>query len=120
MFFPCEGFDHPDKMHSTDFPHITPFTVNFLAATPLKPNTQTMLTSWKMDWQQKKPLSYGSYRSHPLLGLRFTKTCKQLWKQEQMSSFEDFWRWYNIKYVVLILELMQEMIASYHDKDIDM
>ena len=37
-----------------------------------------------------------------------------------MSSFEDFWRWYNIKYVVLILELMQEMIASYHEKDIDM
>ena len=43
----------------------------------------------------------------------------QMWKQEQMSSFTDFLRWYNNKDVPT-LEAMQKMIAFYHDKDIDM
>ena len=45
---------------------------------------------------------------------------QQIWKQEQMSSFQDFLRWYNNKNVVPTLEAMQNMIAFYHDKDIDM
>ena len=36
-----------------------------------------------------------------------------------MSSFKDFFRWYNNKDVPT-LEAMQKMIAFYHDKDIDM
>ena len=42
-FFPYEWFDHPDKMQNQNFPHMTPFTVNFVAVTLSKPNTQTML-----------------------------------------------------------------------------
>ena len=45
-FLPYEWFDHPDKMQNTKLPsppHMTPFTVNFVAVTLLKPNTQTML-----------------------------------------------------------------------------
>ena len=45
---------------------------------------------------------------------------QQVWKQEQMSSFKDFLRWYNNEDVVPTLEAMQKMIAFYHDKDIDM
>ena len=41
-------------------------------------------------------------------------------KQEQMSSFKDFLRWYNNKDVVSTLEAMRKLIAFYHDKDIDM
>ena len=37
-----------------------------------------------------------------------------------MSSFREFLRWYNNKDVVPTLEAMQEMIAFYHYKDIDM
>ena len=38
-----------------------------------------------------------------------------------MSSFKDFLRWYNNKDVVpTLLEAMQNMIAFYHEKDIDM
>ena len=43
-FFPYEWFDHPDKMQNTELPHLTPFTVIFVAVTLLKPNTRTMLT----------------------------------------------------------------------------
>ena len=45
---------------------------------------------------------------------------QKIWKQEKMSSFKDFLRWYNNKDVVPTLEAMQEMIAFYHDEDIDM
>ena len=45
---------------------------------------------------------------------------QHIWKQEQMSSFGDFLRWYNNKDVVPISEAMQKMIAFYHDKNIDM
>ena len=44
---------------------------------------------------------------------------QQIWKQEHMSSFKDFLRWYNKKDVVPTSEAMQKMIAFYHDKDID-
>ena len=45
---------------------------------------------------------------------------QRIWKQEQMSSFEGFFRWYNNKEVVPTLVAMQKVIAFYHDKDIDM
>ena len=45
---------------------------------------------------------------------------QQIWKQEQMSSFKDFLRWYNKKDVVPTLEAVQKMIGFYDDKDIDM
>ena len=45
---------------------------------------------------------------------------QKLWKQEQMSSIKDFFRWYNNKVVVPTLEAMQKKIDFYHDKDIDM
>ena len=37
-----------------------------------------------------------------------------------MSSFKDFFRWYNNKDVVPTLEAMQKLIVFYHDKKIDM
>ena len=42
-YFPYEWFDYPDKMQKTEFPQITPFTVNFVAVALLKPKTRTML-----------------------------------------------------------------------------
>ena len=45
---------------------------------------------------------------------------QQMWKQDQMSSFKYFLRWYNKEDVVPTLEAMQKMIVIYHDKDIDM
>ena len=56
-FFPYEWFDHPDKMHYTELPPYDAFTVNFVAVTLLKPNTQTMLIFWKVDWPQNKSSS---------------------------------------------------------------
>ena len=56
----------------------------------------------------------------PPTGIENYHYLQQIWKEEQMSSFKDFLRWYNNKDVVPTLEAMQKMIAFYHDKDIDM
>ena len=42
-FFPYEWFDHPDKSRIQNCPHMTLFTVNFVAVTLLQANTRTML-----------------------------------------------------------------------------
>ena len=44
----------------------------------------------------------------------------QIWKQEQLSSFKGFLRWYDNQDVVPTLEEMQKKIAFYHDKNIDL
>ena len=56
----------------------------------------------------------------PPTGIENYQYLQQIWKQEQLSSFNDFFRWYNNKDVVPTLEAMQKMIAFYRDKDIDM
>ena len=56
----------------------------------------------------------------PATGSENYQYLQQMWKQDQMSPFKDFSRWYNNEDVVPTLEAMQKMIASYHDKDIDM
>ena len=56
----------------------------------------------------------------PHTGIQNYQYLQQIWKQEQMSSFKEFLRWYNNKDVVPTLEAMQKMIAFCHDKDIDM
>ena len=56
----------------------------------------------------------------PPTGVENYQYLQPMWKQEQMSSFKDFLRWYNNKDVVPTLEAMQKMIAFYHDKDNDM
>ena len=110
----------PTNCRIQKFPLMMLSTLNCAAATLSKPHTQTMSTYWKGDCPQNKPLSDWNCKSHPLLELRFIITCNSLCKQEQMSSFRDFLRWYNNKDVLPTLEAMQKMIASYHDKDIDM
>ena len=56
----------------------------------------------------------------PTTGIEKFQYLQQLRKQEQVSSFKDFLRWYNNKDVVPTLEAMPQIIAFYHDKNIDM
>ena len=57
-FFPYEWFIPQTKCRIQNFPHMTPFTVNFVGVTLLKLNTRTMLIYWKVDWPQNKPSLY--------------------------------------------------------------
>ena len=44
----------------------------------------------------------------------------EVWEQETMQSFKDFFRWYNNKEVVPTLEAMQQIVDFHHKKGIDM
>ena len=45
---------------------------------------------------------------------------KVIQEEEQMSTFRDFFKWYNNKDVVPTLKAMQKMVEFYHNKGIDM
>ena len=49
FFCPTNGLITLTKCRIQNFPHMTPFTVNFVNVTLLKPNTRTMLIYWKVD-----------------------------------------------------------------------
>ena len=51
----------------------------------------------------------------PPTGIESYLYLQQLWKQEQMSSFKDFLRWYDNNDVAPTMEAMQKMIAFYND-----
>ena len=119
-FFPYERFDHPDKMQNPELPPYDAFYCKLRSCNPLETEytdyanllksgltTEQAIIKLKLS----KPLPTGIENYHYL---------QQIWKKEQMSSFKDFLRWYNNKDIVPTLEAMQEMIAFYHDKDIDM
>ena len=94
-------------------------TVNFDAATLSKPNTQTVILL-KNGLTTEQAVIKMKLSKPPPTEIENYQYLQQVWKQEQMSSFKDFLRWYNNKDVVPTLEAMQKMIAFYHDKDIDM
>ena len=119
-FFPYEWFDHPNKMQNAELPPYDAFysklrscnpleTENADYVNPLKSGLTTEQAGIKLKLSKPLPNGIESYRY-----------LQQIWKQEQMSSFKDFLRWYNNKEVVPTLEAMEKMIAFYHDKDIDM
>ena len=54
---PTNGLITLTKCRNKNFLHMTPFTVNFVAVTLLKPNTRTMLVYWKLDWPQNNQSS---------------------------------------------------------------
>ena len=56
----------------------------------------------------------------PPTGIENYQHLQRIWKQEPMSSFKNFLRWYNNKDVVSTLEARQKLIAFYDDKNIDM
>ena len=78
----------------------------------------------------KKLLNSGLFQQEALKKLRlkvvppsgFDKYnyLESVWEHKQMTTFQDFVRWYNNKDVVPTLEAMQKMMEFYHNKGIDM
>ena len=118
-FFPYEWFDHSDKMQKTELPRLTPFTLNFVAVTLLKPNEYTEYVNiLKNGLTTEKSVNKLKLSEPAPTGIENCQYLQQLCKQEQMSAFKDFLRSHNNKNVST-LEAMQKKIAFYH-KDTDM
>ena len=87
---PTNGLITPTKCKTQNFPRMMLSTVNFPAATLSKPNTQIMLTYWKVDWPQNKPLWNWSCQSHPLLELRIIITCNRYGSKNKWAHSGTF------------------------------
>ena len=121
-FFPYDWFDQPDKMQNTELPPYDAFYSKLRSCYPLQAEytDSDYVNLSKSGLTTEQAVVKLKLSKPPPTGIENYQYLQQIWKQEQMSSFKDFLRWYNNKYVVPTLEAMQKMIAFYHDKDIDM
>ena len=116
VFSPTNSLITLTKCRLQNFPHMTPFTVNFVAVTEytdcvnfFKNRLTTEQAVVKLKLSKRPPSGFENYQY-----------LQQKRRQELMSSFKDFLRWYNNKDVVPSIKAMQKMFAFHHDKDIDM
>ena len=65
-------------------------TINVETATLFKPNTRNMLTFWKVDWPQNKPLSNWNHHNHPLLELKINITCNRYGSKKKRAQSSIF------------------------------
>ena len=72
-------------------------TKNFAAATLSKPNARNMLSYWKVDGPQNRPLSNWNYQSHPTLQLRIIITCNKVRSKKKWDHSRTFWGGITIK-----------------------
>ena len=99
---------------------MTPFTVNFVAVTPLEADYTDYVNLLKSGLTTEQAVIKLKLSKPPPTGIEKYQYLQKIRKQDKMSSFKDFLRWYNNKDFVPTLEAKQEMIVFYHDKDIDM
>ena len=118
--FPYEWFDHPDKMQKTELPPYDAFYSKLRSCNPLEAEYTDYVNLLKSGLSMEQAVVKLKLFKSPPMGIRDYQYLQQIWKQEQMSSFKDFLRWYNNKDVVPILKAMQKLIAFYHDRKIDM
>ena len=119
-FFPYEWFDHPDKMQITKLPPDDAFYSELRNCNPLEAEYADYVNLLKSRVTTKQAVVNLKLSKPPPTGIENYQYLQQIWKQEKMTSFKDFLRWYNNEDVVPTVEAMQEMIASYHDEEIVM
>ena len=103
------GLITPTKCSIQNFLRMTPSTVNFAAATLSKPNTRTLLTYWRVDWPQNKPLSNWNCQRHRLLELRIIISCNRYGSKNKCAHSRNFCGGIKNKDVLPTLEAMQKM-----------
>ena len=119
-FFPYEWFDHPEKMQNTDLPSYDAFYSKLRSCNPLEAENTDYVNPLKSGLTTKQAVVKMKLSKPPPTGIEKYQYLQQIWKQERMSLFKDFLRWYNNKDVVPTFGAMQKMTAFYHDKDIYM
>ena len=117
--FPYDWFDHLDKMQNTELPQYDAFYSKFRSCNPLEAEYTDYGNLVKSGLTTEQSVVKLKLSKPTPIGTEKYQYLQLLWKQEQMSSFKDFLRWYNNKDVVPTLEAMQKLISLFHDRDID-
>ena len=98
-------------MQNTELPPYDAFYSKFLSCHPLESEYTDYVHLLKSGLTTKQAVVKLKLSKPPPTGIENYQYLQQKWKQEQMSSFKDFLRWYNKQDVVPTLEAMQKMIA---------
>ena len=117
-YFPNEWFDHLDKMQQTELPPFDAFHSKLRSCHLLEAEYTDYVSLLKSGLITEQAVVKVKLSKPPPARIEKYQYLQKIWKQEKMSSFKDFLRWYNNKDVVPTLEAMQKMIVFYHDKDI--
>ena len=107
-FFPYKWFDHPDKMQNTELPPYDAFHKKLRSLNPLEAKYTDYVNPLKSGLTTEQAVVKLKPSKPPPTGIENYQYLQQIWKQEQMSSFKNFLRWYNKKDVVPTLEAMQK------------
>ena len=107
-FFPHEWFDHPDKMQNTELPTYDAFYSKLRSCNPLEAEYTDYVNLLKSGLTTEQAVVKLKLSKPPPTGNEYYQNLLHIWKQEQMSSFKDFLRWYKNKDAVPTLEAMQK------------
>ena len=109
-FFPYEWFHHPHKRQNTELPPYDDFYSKLRSCNPLGAEYTDYVNLLKSGLTTEQAVVKLKLSKPPPTGIEIYQHLQQKWKQEQMSSFKDFLRWYNNKDVVPISEAMQKRL----------
>ena len=91
-FFPYEWFDHPDKLQNPELPPYDAFYSKIRSCNPLKTEYTDYVNLLKSGLTTEKAVIKTKLSKPTPTGIENYHYLQQIWKQEQMSSFRDFWR----------------------------
>ena len=119
-FFRYECFDHPNEMRNRELPPYDAFYSKLRSCNPLETEYTDYVNLLKSGLTTEQAVIKLKLSKPSPTEIEHYHYLQQIWKQQQMSSFKEFLRWYNNKDVVPTLDAMQKKSTFYHDKDIEM
>ena len=108
--FPYDWFDHPDKMQRTEFPPYDALNSKLRSCSPLETEYTDYVFLLKSGLTTEQAVVKLKLSKPPPTGTENYQYLQQIWKQEHMSSFKDFLRWYNNNDFVPTLEAVQKKL----------
>ena len=109
-FFTQEWIDHPDKIQNTELPPYDVFYSKLRSCNSLGTEYRDFVDLLESGLTTELAVIKLKLSKPAPTGIENYQYLQEIWKQEKMSSFKDFLRWYNIKDVVPTLEARQKMI----------
>ena len=119
-FFPYEWFDCQQKMNNSELPPYDAFLSKLSNVKPLAKDYSDFQTLLSSGLKTEEAISKMKLPKPPPSGEENYQYLLDIWNHENLWTFRDFLRWYNIRDVVPTPEAMQKMLAFYHKKGIDM
>ena len=119
-FFPYEWFDNVDKLSLNHLPPIDSFYSKLKNCNVLESDFREFERELRCGKSEHEVLKKLKLTSVPLTKEENYEKLQFIWREQNMTSFLDFLRWYNNKDVQPTLTAMIKMKSFYHNINIDM